>query len=141
MVFVLNNWNENRRDKNAEIKILSEISSGLVEDIEDIHINMAEHKKGIEACKHWRRVLNNKNFSPDSVQKNYLGLTRDFISIQNISGYETLKSKGLEIIKKDTLRFKIISLYEYDFTLLKKLEEQYDEMQFQEICFKAVTYS
>ena len=34
--FALNSWNENRRDYNAETKILSEISNGLQKDIKDI---------------------------------------------------------------------------------------------------------
>jgi hypothetical protein len=68
----------------------------------------------------------------------YFNLTRDFISIQNIAGYETLKSKGLELIKNDSLRLKIISLYEYDYNTLRKLEEEYSEMQFQESYFKEI---
>jgi len=53
------------------------------------------------------------------------------VSIQNRAGYETLKSKGLELIKNDSLRLEIISLYEYDYETLMKLEETYGEMQFQ----------
>lgn len=68
----------------------------------------------------------------------YLNLTRDFVSIQNVAGYETLKSKGLELIKNDSLRLKIISLYEYDYSVLRKLEEDYFEMQFQENYFKEI---
>jgi hypothetical protein len=138
LAFALNNWNENRRDRNAEVKILSEISNGLVKDIEDIQVNMRGHNKGILACKYWRKAINGQTIAPDSVQYYYQNLTRDFITIQNISGYETLKSKGLEIIKSDSLRFEIISLYEYNFTILQKLEEEYAEMQFQDNYFKEI---
>ena len=58
--------------------------------------------------------------------------------MQNIAGYETLKSKGLELIKNDSLRLKIISLYEYDYRTLRKLEEEYSEMQFHENYFKEI---
>ena len=68
----------------------------------------------------------------------YSNLTRDFISIQNVSGYESLKSKGLELIEDDSLRFQIIALYEYDYQVLKKFEEEYHEMQFQENFFNAL---
>ena len=138
LAFALNNWNENRRDNNAETKILKEISNGLKKDIEDIHINIGGHQKGILACKYWRKVIEGEAFDSDSIQVYYQSLTRDFVSIQNISGYETLKSKGLEIINNDSLRFKIISLYEYDFTTLKKFEETYYEMQFQQNYFKEI---
>ncbi len=135
---MLSTWNDNRRDDNTEIKILSEISNGLKKDLEDIHVNTKGHKYGISACSYWRRVVNNDAFDIDSIQQYYFNLTRDFVSIQNVSGYETLKSKGLEIIKNDSLRFEIISLYEYDFSTLKKFEEEYDEMQFQDSYYKEI---
>ena len=134
--FALNNWNDNRRDYNAEKKILQEISNGLTKDLDDISLNIHGHKEGIVACKYWRKIINNTEFSQDSVLINYLNLTRDFVSIQNKAGYETLKSKGLEFIQNDSLRLEIISLYEYDFKILEKFEETYSEMQFQNSYYK-----
>jgi hypothetical protein len=134
--FYLNNWNDNRKDNNAEMKILDEISNGLTKDLDDIKLNIHGHEEGIIACKYWRKVINNTEFSQDSVLVNYLNLTRDFVSINNKAGYETLKSKGLELIKNDSLRLEIISLYEYDFKTLEKLEETYSEMQFQNSYYK-----
>lgn len=133
--FALENWNTNRRDGRAEIKILTEISNGLKRDIDDVRLNVLGHKDGVAACKFWRRVANNQPVSADSTQRYYSSLTRNFISIQNVSGYETLKSKGLEILKNDSLRSEIISLYEYDYNVLRKLEEEYSEMQFQQNYF------
>ena len=134
--FALNNWNDNRRDNNTEKKILSEISNGLKKDLDDIKLNIRGHKEGVKACKYWRRIVNNNEFSQDSLLTYYLSLTRDFVSIQNKAGYETLKSKGLELIKNDSLRLEIISLYEYDYETLMKLEETYGEMQFQNNYYK-----
>lgn len=39
---------------------------------------------------------------------------------------------GFELIDTDSLRSKIISLYEFDYQTLRKLEEEYYELQFQE---------
>ena len=136
--FALNNWNENRRDHRAEAKILTEISNGLQKDLDDIHINILGHKEGIKACKFWRGIVTNEIITPDSLNQYYFNLTRDFFSSQNVSGYETLKSRGLELIRNDSLRFHIISLYEYDYDALKNLEETYYEMQFQENYYKEI---
>ncbi len=133
--FALENWNDNRRDSRAETKILTEISNGLKRDITDAQLNVIGHKAGMTACRFWRNVLNNRSVNTDSTQYHYLNLTRSFISIQNVSGYETLKSKGLELVQNDSLRFEIISLYEYDFSVLQKLEEEYAEMQFHQNYF------
>lgn len=136
--FALNNWNENRRDSHAESKILTEIRNGLQQDSFDVKINMYGHEQGINACDFWKRVFMDGAFSKDSVVQNYFELTRDFVSIQNTSGFETLKSKGFELIKNDSLRTKIISLYEYDYQTLRKLEEEYFELQFQENYFHEI---
>lgn len=136
--FALNNWNENRRDNNSENKILLEISNGLEKDIEDLRGNEMGHKYGIEACKYYRKALVEKTVNSDTLLGYYSNLTRDFVSIQNSAGYEALKSKGLELVKNDSLRHKIIALYEYDYSTLRKLEEDYYEMQFQENYYKEI---
>jgi len=136
--FALNNWNENMRDALSENKILTEISNGLEKDLDDIKLNVSGHQDGISASNYFRKVFTGKNVDADSLMFLYSKLTRDFVSIQNIAGYETLKSKGLELIKNDSLRLKIISLYEYDYKTLRKLEEEYSEMQFHETYFKEI---
>lgn len=136
--FALNNWNEDRRNNVAEAKILQEIKHGLEKDLEDVKLNVLGHKQGVLACDFWRKIFTNQATNTDTFLQYYFVLTRDFVSIQNTSGYETLKSKGLELIKNDSLRSKIISLYEYDYATLLKLEEEYNELQFQENYFKEI---
>ncbi|WP_299317877.1 hypothetical protein [uncultured Maribacter sp.] len=130
--FALNNWNDNRRDQKAETKILKEMSSGLLKDIADIENNVSGHETGIKACNYWRRIINEQEKNLDTLSVYYVTLTRTFFPVQNKAGYETLKSKGLELIKNDSLRFQIISLYEYDYYVLKRLEEDSPEMQFED---------
>ena len=136
--FALNNWNENRKSRNAEAKILAEIYSGLEKDLSDIDMNIFGHRAGNSAARYFRDLLAGKNVFKDSLLINYLNLTRDFVSIQNTSGYETLKSRGFELIENDSLRSQIISLYEYDYNILRKLEEEYYEMQFQQNYFQEI---
>lgn len=136
--FALNNWNDNRRDREAEDKIIQEIINGLQKDLDDIHINLMGHQDGIAACRYWRRYINGEEIGKDSLEQHYFDLTRDFISIQNTSGYETLKSRGLELIKNDSLRYDIISLYEYDYKTLLKFEEEYQEMQFHDTFYEEI---
>ena len=136
--FALNNWNENRRENQAETKILVEILNGLEKDLEDVRLNVLGHQMGINACRYFRKMFSNQKVQTDSLRPYYFSLTRDFVSVQNTSGYETLKSRGLELLKNDSLRTHIISLYEYDYSTLKKLEEEYHELQFQENYFQEI---
>ena len=46
-----------------------------------------------------------------------------------------LNQKDFELIENDSLRTKIITLYEFNYEILRKLEEDYQEMQFQKNYF------
>lgn len=130
LAFGLSKWNENRRDYQSERKILIEIRNGLKLDLKDFTENIYGHRVGIKACKYFRKLALQKPVGVDSVKGHYYALFRDYISIQNKSGYEALKSKGLEFISNDSLRLKVISLYDYHYEILEKLEEDYQEVQF-----------
>ena len=136
--FALNNWNDNRKNNEAENKILQELSNGLEKDIKDVELNVFGHEFGLKSSQFWRKVINDEDVKFDSIHAYYFNFLRDFISIQNTSGYENLKSRGLELIKNDSLRTAIISLYEYDYKTLKILEEEYHEMQFHENYYKEI---
>ena len=143
--FALNNWNENRNADKSENKILIEIANGLEKDIEDIRDNKKGHVYGISACNYFSKLLIENIQNRDSIEESdslitssFYYLTRDFISIQNTAGYETLKSRGLELIKNDSLRLQIISLYEFNYKILRKMEEEYSEMQFHKSYFKEI---
>ncbi len=136
--FALNNWNDNRKDQISEEKILREISNGLNKDLEDIQLNILGHQRGLQSCLYFKEILTGNEVNSDSLLNYYFSLTRDFVSVQNRAGYETLKSKGLELLDNDSLRLQIISLYEYDYNTLRKLEEEYHEMQFHENYFQQI---
>jgi len=136
--FILNSWNENRKNNITESKILTEIYNGLEKDLNDIDGNLMGHKMGNQSVHYFKDFLSKKPVAQDSLLMHYFKLTRDFISVQNTSGYENLKSRGLEIIQNDSLRTEIISLYEYDYNTIRKLEESYYEMQFQQNYFKEI---
>lgn len=136
--FALNSWNENRKGKIAESKLLAEIHSGLQKDLLDMEDNIRGHQLGNKAVDYFRNFLAQKPIDQDSLVPYYFSLTRDFISVQNTSGYETLKSRGFELIQEDSLRSQIIALYEYEYSTLRKLEEDYYENQFYQNYFQKI---
>jgi hypothetical protein len=136
--FALSNWNDNRRDHRAETKILAEIYNGLEKDLADIRLNISGHEAGIRAGTYFSRIAMGEAVATDSLLVHYFSLTRDFIALQNRSGYETLQSRGLELIENDSLRTQIIATYEYDYTILQKFEEEYAEMQFYRSFFQEI---
>ncbi|MEM8523468.1 MAG: hypothetical protein AAGG68_02435 [Bacteroidota bacterium] len=138
VAFALQKWNEDRRDRRAEEKTLLEIKNGLQQDIIDIEGNIKGHLTGLSACNYFRKLIKGRPVAKDSIADQYYFLLRDYISIQNKTGYESLKSKGLELIRNDSLRFSIISVYDIQYEILEKLEEQYNEMQFNRNYYKPI---
>jgi len=128
MAFALNRWNEDRKDQISEEKILLEIQNGLRADLIDIRQNIKGHKHAQRACDLLNKVVHGQQV--DSIGMYYRNIFRDYISIQNRSGYEALRSNGLQLVENDSLRTAIISLYDFDYEVIEKLEEDYQEMQF-----------
>ncbi|TXC75239.1 DUF6090 family protein [Luteibaculum oceani] len=132
LAFALNRWNEEKKLRVTEEKILTEIKNGLELDISDTEVNISGHKAGIKAATTFLKLASGKEVQKDSLLISYHTLWRNFISIQNASGYESLKSRGLEVIRNDSLRYQIITLYDFYYEMIEKLEEEYSEMQYTE---------
>lgn len=131
LAFMLNSWNDGRKADLAEEKILKEVFYGLGKDSLDVQANIRGHKTGIQGCEYWLSHLNGNGAGGDTLAIFYQHVIfRDYISIQNTSGYEALKSRGLELVEDDSLRNAIVSLYEYDYEVIKLFEEEYQEMQY-----------
>ncbi|MEM6966668.1 MAG: hypothetical protein AAF573_18030, partial [Bacteroidota bacterium] len=135
LAFALQQWNDHRINRYSELEILTEMKVGLELDLSDVKDNQNGHQMGIKYCDYFRDIIDNRPFSKDTLYMAYFTLWRDFISVQNKSGYETLKSKGLELIQNDSLSFDIIKLYDFYYEILEKLEEQYSENQFNDNYF------
>lgn len=55
--FALNNWNDNRKDRESEQKFLIEISNGLTKDLEDVKSNKYGHEIGIKSVDFFKDLL------------------------------------------------------------------------------------
>ena len=121
--FALENWNDNRKDDKAEEKILLEIKNGLELDLRDFKLNQRGHQRGLLSIAYFGDIIREVPVSQDSIMYRYFYLTGDNTLVVNTSGYESLKSKGLEIIKNDSIRSQIITIYENDYQSLDSFEE------------------
>jgi len=134
----LNTRKEDRKSTVIERNILEEIRNGLDKDLSDIEHNRKGHTNGIRSCTYWNDVLQGQEVNRDSVAFYYWYLTRNFTLAQNTASYESLKSRGLELITNDELRLHITTLYEVEYVPMKNLEENYQETQFHDNYFNAI---
>lgn len=135
IAFLANHWNEVRKDRITEQKILAELKVELITDLSDVQNNINGHKMGLKAVNLFQRYCSGREVNRDSLGLFYERLHRDYLSITNTTAYETLKSKGLEIITNEELRNDIVRLYDFEYEILEKLEEQYRPAQFHQNYF------
>lgn len=121
----VNEWKSDKASNYSESIALGEIRQELELDISDMEDNLRGHKNGIEAARYFLRALRGQPIGEDSLMLRYNELLRNFVSIQHSTAYETLKSRGLELIGDDSLRMDVINLFDFHFETIEKLEEQY----------------
>jgi hypothetical protein len=136
--FLLDRWNDDRKDGIAENKILEEIYNGLERDSLDIANDEQYFKIAFRGIKYFNDIIDGKTIQNDSLVTFYYLFSRESIVVQNKSGYESLKSRGLETVKNDSLRSKIIDLYEVDYELARKFNEEHSEYKFMQNYFHKI---
>ena len=135
IAFLANHWNEQRKERILEDKMLNGIYNELEADVRDIQLNINGHEQGLVAIKLFQRYCESEPVDFDSLGLYFKRLYRDYISIANTSTYETLKSRGLQIISNDQLRSRIVELYDFNYEITQKLEEGYFPSQFHQNYF------
>jgi hypothetical protein len=108
----VNDWNEQRKLKSEETKLLIEMKSALTSDLEDIVSNIAEHESAYQSCKVISKALSEGLPYHDSL-KFYFGDALNTTRFGHRPGpYETLKTKGADLVTNDSLRMKISEYYD-----------------------------
>ena len=108
----INNWNEKKNTKAEESKILSEIKAALETDIHKINANISEANKSIESIQIIKKQIQLAKPTNDSLGYHFAQFLEWSTSNINTGPYETLKTKGLDLISNDKLRNEIINYFE-----------------------------
>jgi hypothetical protein len=130
LAFFASEWSDNRKNRETEKKLLLEIHKALANDIKDMEDNAQGHELGIKACRYMKRFLRSDTVSRDSMNIYSFIIIRTFLNISNTSVYDNLKAEGLDLIRNDSLRNKLINLYGFQYEILEKVEEHYAPTQF-----------
>ncbi|NNK80472.1 MAG: hypothetical protein HKO93_03155 [Flavobacteriales bacterium] len=108
----VNDWNEQRKLKSEEIELLREMRSALTSDLEDIRSNIDEHESALRSCRLISNAFNEGLPYHDSL-KFYFGDALNTTRFGHSSGpYETLKTKGADLVTNDSLRLKLSEYYD-----------------------------
>ena len=115
----VDNWNQDRQDRNLEKVLLKEMLTNLKSDLKDIEFSIDYHSQFLNSNKIVLEFLEGSVPWHDSLETHFGHLNGGTIFNENISTYESLKSIGIDLISNDYLRQKITHLYSvsYDFIL------------------------
>jgi hypothetical protein len=112
------NWNEERQLRVQEILTLKEITADLTANVEHISQNIAMDNQIIEACERFLKAVTRKDPWRDTYAKD-LNQCRWWTSpFLSSAEYESLKSRGTNLISDSTLRNAIVNLYEQTYAFL-----------------------
>lgn len=118
------NWNETRKERDLELKLLKELRTGLVQDSLDTQGNIELRNQAKAASERILAFIEQKTPYHDSLNV-YFPRSLQFAStMATTSAYETLKSHGLQVITNAELRARIIQLYDIGYETIHISEER-----------------
>jgi hypothetical protein len=127
----INNWNESRKDRAFEVKMLKEIHKALENDISSFERSKFRLHLLDSATNVMAKHIYEKSTFEDSLY--YKGDSRWYylrtgIQYQyNRGPYEAIKSSRIDKISNNSLRNALIKLYDFDFPRNEELTKWYDK--------------
>jgi hypothetical protein len=124
----INNWNENRKSNTREKKLLIELRANLQINVNNLNSDIVKQEKSAKIIHLLLEHLDHQKPYIDSLD--YYFAEADYAPdvVLTSSAFETLKSIGFELIKKDSLRKEILYLFEVTYPTLmqntKRIEDQ-----------------
>ncbi|MFL0352107.1 DUF6090 family protein [Xanthomarina sp. GH4-25] len=107
----VNNWNENRKNRQFESEIIALIDNNLLKDSMSLAVELKRAKLAISTTEHLLHEIDQGIYS-DSL--NYMmGKIINFQRFKSqSSAFEVLKSKGIENIRNKQLQLELITYYD-----------------------------
>jgi hypothetical protein len=135
LAFWVSQWKAHSDSQVKEKFLLQEIQHELQVNIEDLKTNLSGHSSSLASAKYFKRYYQNDTTNLDSLYSHFHVLLFDLLSIQHTAAYETIKAQGLESILDDSLRLHIADLYDFDFEVVQKMEDQYKPVDFFDVYY------
>lgn len=120
----INTWNNERETRSLEVKIIKELRSNLLLDLEEIREDIDLMNAISKSSSKVYTYIATSEYAVDSLQyyASQLRTTPHFDP--NLSGYDFLVSKGIGIISNDSLRNDISVHYERLYPYYRRYEEE-----------------
>jgi hypothetical protein len=115
----VNNWNENRKARIKETNLLEQLKENMQFNVIQIDEAVAEFEFKCRSILLIADHIKSRKPFHDSLKFHFYGTFSPGITELTSSAYEAFKSVGLDLISSDSLREKIINLYEISYPKLE----------------------
>jgi len=118
----INNWNEERKDRVKEREVLEDIMNNLNRNNELIQNSLVKINKIDKSSDIVISVIRSKKPYSDTLDLHFFESTRSGGLLFPLSseGYESLKNAGFDIIRSDSMKDKILELFEISYKRIKE---------------------
>ena len=122
----INNWNENRKLQSEELKLLFDIKSNLETTLVNLKNDVNQTKNDILLYSKIESYIKQDLAYSTELDSSFAHLTFWSSPFITSTAYNTLQSKGLDLIKSEHLKNNIVNLYEVIFA---RLMEDYNKSE------------
>lgn len=125
----INNWNENKKERAIERKLLTELNENLKINVIRLKSDIQKELKSIGSINYLVEYLDNRRPYHDSLDAYFASAFFSPDIVLSKSGFESIKSKGFEIVQNDTLKKAIVDLFDVTYANMLsetiRLEDQF----------------
>ncbi|MBC6365645.1 DUF6090 family protein [Algoriphagus sp. AK58] len=126
----INNWNEEKKARKYELKMLQELQSVLNRDREYFNSQINRLTEKEKSANRLIQAIEAKEENLDTLNKYLQGLRYEILFQYNSGPYESIQSGGLDKISNDSIRSKMTGLYEF---LIPRSEKVLDQLKSSEL--------
>jgi len=122
----INNWNENRKLQNEELKLLSDLKTNLETTYKNFINDTIYNFESIAKYNNIQNFINKDLPYSNKLDKAFGEFAFWSSPYITATAYKTLQTKGLDIIKNQQLKKDIVNIYDVHFTALT---QDYDKSE------------
>ena len=118
----VNNWNAHRQERRLELVTLRQLRSALAGDLNALRAIRADVRVKEQRIESLRAHLDKHLPYADSLTTNFGAVILFWNLTVNRSPYEALKVKGFSLISSDSLRLRIVAMYDHVYVELENAQ-------------------
>ena len=122
----LNNWNTENKASIEELELLAEMKYNLELDLKDCIWNIKKNQDLLASNLAVISHLKERTPFHDALRVHYGNLVYTTTQLRNMSAYDHLKSKGMNLVQNDSLRQEITTVYSARYYYIERRELEYD---------------